>query len=227
MEKWKKHPDFPGYEISSLGRVRSYKGVNQHAPLRKNPKIIKTRLGDSGYARVTLQDKHGNKIVCKNHLLVAQVFMEPARGRVVRHRNGKRSDPRLKNLVYGSFKENSDDKYIHGTHGMRTNNSNVKLSKKEFEKILKLKGKKTQKEIADQFAVSRQTVSDIHRGVTWSGMHKDQVKCRKVWEVYRETPTKKNLRLAERHAKKCLEHVVPQVRKEAGRLMRAIEKEKK
>ena len=87
---------------------------------------------------------------------------------MVRHKDGKPSNPKLSNLEYGTQRENSKDKLRHGTHARGTNNASALLSPHEVKQILRLKGEMTQQEIADEYGISRQAVSDIHRGITWS-----------------------------------------------------------
>lgn len=156
------------YEVSDLGRVRTYKGKNQYAAPRTKPKLMRQRIGSEGYKRVTLQNKKGEKQVVSVHLLVARAFLGRAGGRVVRHRDGKPSNPTLTNLEYGSQSENSKDKLRHGTDARGDKNASALLNEREVRKILQLKGRKTQLQIADQFGISRQAVSDIHRGITWT-----------------------------------------------------------
>jgi DNA-binding XRE family transcriptional regulator len=170
-ETWKKIPGYPDYEVSDLGKIRSYKGVNQNAPRRKRPRLMKQRIADDGYPRVTLQNKDGKKVVRQVHLLVARAFLGPANGRLVLHKDGRPHNRKLSNLQYGSHQRNMDDKYAHGTHGMGEFNTQALLTERDRNEIVKLKGEMTQQEIADIYGVSRQTVSDIHRGVTWNHVH--------------------------------------------------------
>lgn len=161
-EKWKEIPGFSWYEVSDLGRIRSLKNGEDE------PKLMKLRLSDTGYVRVTLQDDYGEKRVMPVHLLVAYAFMGPPRGRIVRHLDGNRANPKLSNLKYGSREENEEDKLDHGTHALGEQNSMSLLSSAEVKKIFSLKGKVPQEKIAERFGISRQAVSDIHRGITWS-----------------------------------------------------------
>jgi len=167
-ERWRATPGFPLYEVSDLGRVRTYKGQNQYSQKRTKPKLMRQRIGSEGYKRVTLQNKSGDKQVVSVHLLVARAFLGRAGGRVVRHRDGKPSNPALTNLEYGTQGENSADKLRHGTDARGSKNASALLNEREVQEILRLKGQKTQGDIADQFGISRQAVSDIHRGVTWT-----------------------------------------------------------
>jgi len=160
-----------------MGRVRTYKGANQHAPLRKRPKLMLQRVGKTdGYMRVTLQNKDGKKEVIATHLLVGRAFLPKPKkkgggkeGRlVVRHIDGIRKHPRLSNLEWGTEKENSEDKLRHGTDARGERNASSLLGEDEVAEVLEMKGLMTQQEIADEFGISRQAVSDIHRGITWS-----------------------------------------------------------
>ena len=221
-EIWKKIPGYPDYEASDLGKVRSYKGANQNSPLRKKPRIMKQRIPDDGYPRVTLQDKNGRKVVRQVHLLVARAFLGPANGRDVLHKDGKRSNRKLSNLYYGSHQRNMDDKYAHGTHGMGERNTRALLTEKERNTILRLKDEMTQQEIADKYGIARQTVSDIHRGVTWSHVHPYLKKLRNQWERFLKTESSASLKKVYRTAKSGAEHDDPSVRKESRHAMKSI-----
>jgi len=166
-EKWQKIPGFSSYEVSTAGRVRSYKNAEDG-----KPNMMKVMLGTDNYPRVTLQSDRGNKTVCRVHILVARTFLGPARGRLVLHKNGKTTDPRLANLRYGTYLANHRDKYKHGTHGKGEKNSRAILSKRQARDIYRLRGKMTQQKVAEKFGVSRQAVSDIQRGVTWKEVTK-------------------------------------------------------
>lgn len=167
-ERWKKIPGFSWYEVSTLGRVRTYKGVNQNSPPRRKPVLMKIRVGDDAYPRVTMQSDKGKKLVRRVHLLVAKAFLGPARGRLVRHRDGDPGNPRLRNLKYGTKKENSDDKKVHGTDGRGEGNSQAILTEEEVMDIFKNPDGWYQQELADYYNISRQAVSDIQNGITWT-----------------------------------------------------------
>lgn len=226
-ETWKKIPGYPGYEASDLGRIRSYKGVNQNAPMRKTPRLMKQRIPDDGYPRVTIQNKDGKKVVRQVHLLIAKTFLGPANGREVLHKDGKRGNRKASNLYYGSHQRNMDDKYAHGTHGMGEQNTQALLTEKERNQILRLKGKMTQQDIADEYGISRQTVSDIHRGVTWTHVHSLLKKLRHAWEAYLKTGNVNSLKRAHKIALAGTDHADKSVRMESKRALKSIEQEMK
>jgi hypothetical protein len=168
-ERWRQIPDFNWYDVSSLGRIRSWKPDHpSQKKARTKPKIMRTRLDRDNYPRITLQDDKGKKRVVRIHNLVARAFLGPAKGRLVLHKKNKRGKAHLENLEYGSYEDNNDDKYISGTHQMGENNSRAEVTKKQAKEIYRLKGKMTQMKIAERYDVSRQAVSDIHRGITWA-----------------------------------------------------------
>jgi len=142
-----------------MGRVRSWKSGK--------PTLMKTRIGSDGYPRVTLQGPDEKKSVQRVHLLVARAFLGPAKSRIVRHKTKSKS-PRLSNLEYGSHMDNHKDKYRDGTDQRGEKNSQAELTREHAKEIYKLKGKMKQIDIAESYGISRQAVSDIHRGITWS-----------------------------------------------------------
>lgn len=168
-ERWRQIPGFSWYDVSSLGRIRSWKPNRpSQSKARTKPKLMRTREDRDGYPRITLQDDNGKKRVVRVHILVARTFLGPAKGRLVLHRKNNRKNPKLENLEYGSYEDNNDDKYISGTHQMGENNSRSEVTKSQAKAIFRLKGRLTQTEIADMYGISRQAVSDIHRGITWA-----------------------------------------------------------
>ena len=114
-ERWKKHPEFQEYEISTHGRVRHIK-------------YLALCVGVNGYAQVSLGKDHKKNV----HALVMETFVgaRPS-GNCVRHVNGKRSDNRLDNLAYGSYPENAYDRIAHGTNNHGSNHAKAKLNERQ------------------------------------------------------------------------------------------------
>jgi hypothetical protein len=119
VEIWRAAAGFPGYEVSSFGRMRSLaRQVVEHngkvrfhkaKPLKASP-----NPGD-GYPRVSLR-RDGKTRYTYVHVLVALTFIgPPPPGHEVRHGDGNRANPRLDNLCYGTRADNIDDARRHGT----------------------------------------------------------------------------------------------------------------
>lgn len=119
-EEWRAIADFPGYEVSNEGRVRSWRKPNS-TELSKTPKLLKPHRGGLYlYARMRLGKVAKSVSI---HRLVALAFLElppgvPDDGSLcwnVAHGNGNPEDNRLCNLRWATSKENAADKLIHGT----------------------------------------------------------------------------------------------------------------
>ncbi|MFW6015287.1 MAG: HNH endonuclease [bacterium] len=91
-------------------------------------------------------------------------------GKEVRHLNGIPDDNRLKNLKYGTRKENVQDSIKHGTALIGSKNGQSKLTKKEVIEIRSKYRKEniTQKELGKKYGVARRTIGDIINYKCWS-----------------------------------------------------------
>jgi hypothetical protein len=100
MEEWRQVSDFPDYEVSNLGRVKSHK--------RRAPIILKNNYYSNGYVFVLLFNGEKRKS-CSVHRLVLENFcpcdnMEQLQ---VNHINCIRDDNRLENLEWTTRQENA------------------------------------------------------------------------------------------------------------------------
>lgn len=125
-ELWKAIDGLEGYDVSSLGRIRSWhtRGVRGHLA-RKEPVIRPTFLNRRGYPRLTFGSQGFNSTV---HRLVLEAFVGPRpEGMEAAHLNGIRTDARLENLRWVTAKENASHKLIHGTgtRGERVNTAKL------------------------------------------------------------------------------------------------------
>ena len=97
METWK---DIAGYEekyqISNIGRVRN----------KTTKKILKKRIGTSGYYKVNLYSNKQVKTI-EVHRLVAETFIEnPKNKNEVNHIDGNKLNNNINNLEWVTHKEN-------------------------------------------------------------------------------------------------------------------------
>lgn len=103
-EVWKEIFNFPGYEISSLGRVRSFRDFQ--GKILNEWHILKPIMR-KGYYYVDLHDLEHKPHKKTIHRLVAETFLGKMEGMVVNHRDGNKTNNRLSNLEWVSIKENS------------------------------------------------------------------------------------------------------------------------
>lgn len=107
-EEWRTVAGFPDYQVSSVGRVVSYK--------RQRPRELAGVVGTSGYQKVTLA-RDGEKSTKHIHVLVCEAFHGPRpEGMWVRHLDGNKANNAAANLAWGSPLENAADTRAHGTH---------------------------------------------------------------------------------------------------------------
>lgn len=116
MERWLPIPGHDGYEVSSLGQVRSMDRTVPHprsGQLTLRGRMLKISIAGSHRGYPTVHLGQGNTRTV--HALMALAFLGPPEGRQVRHLNGDPHDNRLENLAYGTVKDNMADMVRHGT----------------------------------------------------------------------------------------------------------------
>lgn len=135
-EIWKKIKDYPNYQVSNLGNVKSlnYNGT-------KIERTLKPSLDINGYLRINLYNNCKMKYF-KIHQLVAIVFLNhipDGRNLVVNHINFVKTDNRLENLEIVTMRENSNKKHL------KSSSQYVGVSKhlNKWRAIIKIKQKNT------------------------------------------------------------------------------------
>lgn len=109
--------EFEGYEVSNLGRVRTYKSKygqvkpGNKRPLMKNPyEIFGRKEKKKGYMLLCLSDINKKRYNIRIHTAVMHTFVGfPDPGLVICHNNDVKTDNRLENLRYDTQAENIKD----------------------------------------------------------------------------------------------------------------------
>lgn len=138
-EIWKDIEGFPGYQVSNLGRVRSW--LNTRKIRQRMPHILKPGIAGKGYLVVNLTNN--NIHVTKGiHRLVAEAFIpNPENKPEVNHDNGDKSDNSVSNLVWATRSENAKHAIDNGLHSMtpahETNKRRIRIKEtgEEFDSI--------------------------------------------------------------------------------------------
>ena len=132
-EKWRPIPEFEGYEISDLGRVRSYRLQGPGCHRRQIPLIMKLSQHPQGDPIVSLR-KNGRDISKTIHSLILMAFVGPPHGMEARHLDGNPKNSVLNNLTWGTHVENMEDAAKHGTH-RGENNGRCRLTNAQISEI--------------------------------------------------------------------------------------------
>ena len=105
-EHWRPIPGFPDYEVSNLGRIRSFR--------RKTAKMLSNYPGMDGRAAVFIYNDSNRLMRCRIARLVLLSFVGPCPdGMETCHNNGDSTDDRLCNLRYDTHAANMQDAVSH------------------------------------------------------------------------------------------------------------------
>jgi len=136
MEVWKSIEGYEDYEVSNLGRVKSFK-VNKE-------KIMKGSVNSLGYYRVKLS-KNKKKKLFNVHVLMAKAFFNHIpngnKGLVVDHIDNNKLNNKLDNLQLISNRENSSKDKRNGTS--KYIGVSWKSKEKKWVAQIQIKGKET------------------------------------------------------------------------------------
>jgi len=166
--------DFPGYFIDTDGVVRSNKVIGRpsNKSVQTEMRRLKGVIHHTGYLMVTLY-KNRKRYMRLIHRLVLEAFIgECLEGMECRHLNGDRADGRLSNLKWGTPKENSADRILHGTDDRGEKSVRSVLTEREAIEIYRLKGNESCRYLANRFDVHVNTIYGIWQKRRWKHIHK-------------------------------------------------------
>jgi len=160
-EIWEVIPDFPRYEVSNLGRVRSNIGMR---------KYLVSIQATGGYYRVALcKDAESHLMLI--HRLVLEAFIGPCPlGHETNHKDGIKSNNRLENLEWVTKGMNQVHAYELGLRDKKGEAHHMaKLKDRDVLEIRRLaKLGMPYPKIASLFSICRANVSCIVTRRTWS-----------------------------------------------------------
>ncbi len=114
--EWKEIAGFPGYEVSNLGQVRSWRSTGYMGHRLSQPKLVTAIRDTQGYFMVRMQ-LDGRRTARRVHRLVALAFLggPPTPRHVVAHGPEGQSVNTVDNLRWATQKENIHDRFRDGT----------------------------------------------------------------------------------------------------------------
>jgi hypothetical protein len=180
IEEWRPVSGHEGlYEVSNLGRVKSLdrelpdkNGILKRFQGKVLKNILKKNLHGS-YMIVRLPKTgggHSNRYVA--HLVLEAFDCPRPNGMECCHCDGNSLNNNIDNLRWGTPKENSNDKYEHGTILWGSKNHQAKLAEHQ---VIEIRGKYTchpsgtasYRELANQYGVPTQLIGRIVRRERW------------------------------------------------------------
>lgn len=170
-EIWKSIKDYPNYEISNLGRVRSINHYDSMGRLKKGKIKKLTFDGAKHYLQVTLYDGSSCSKSKNVHRLVAEAFIpNPLNLPVVNHIDEDKTNNCIDNLEWCSyFYNNNYGSKLHASRGVKNSQCKIKPFIADF--ILKNHkcngGVFKNKELSKMFSLSPTHVCAIAHKRRW------------------------------------------------------------
>lgn len=155
--------------IEGLGKFDvSKKGEIYHFDSLRRKHKLTPFINKRGYYDFYVRNKQERKHIPLHRLLAMAFIPSSANLPEVRHLDGNKLNNDLKNLAWGTHKDNMSDENWHHNQG-----ENCGTSKLTWEivwairELIKRKCPVSQYRLAEFFGVGQTTISDIIRGVTW------------------------------------------------------------
>lgn len=165
MEIWKSIPNFDGYEVSNLGRIRSWKRS-------LNPPVEVSLISNDkykNYYRVPLYTKTGRRWLAVHRAVLLAFVGQPKRGQICCHNDGNGKNNKLSNLRWGTIRDNEADKL---RHDMVVRGERVGTSFLKNEQIVDIRKRYQQGEkslsLSKKFGVHRSTIERVVFRKTWA-----------------------------------------------------------
>ena len=170
MEIWKEIEECPGYEVSNLGYVRSWRSKNGVGKA-KTPRLIKQIAKTGGYLSVGMSMPE--KVIWRTvHVLVATAFHgKRPFGLLFCHKDGNKANNVAENLRWDTDESNRQDQLTHGTRCKGDNHYRHRMDK---ETVIRIKKRLTDGEsvnsISKSVEMSPSAISAIKNGKSWKNI---------------------------------------------------------
>ncbi len=183
-EIWKDIPGYPGYQVSSLGQVRSFwkrrilkkacakygTGTSVSIDMTTSPVLLTAFPTKAGHLRVPLRTAVQKSKCMHVHLAMMMAFVGPKPvGMQTRHLDGNPKNNVLSNLEYGTAKQNCYDKNLHGTDLKGSKHPMAKINEKTAWLVkFMLQMGVCNKECVYLFDLGKERISSINKGRSWA-----------------------------------------------------------
>lgn len=171
-EIWKPVKGYEGmYQVSNLGRVRSLDRLIHQKdrwgnirPTRYKGKLKKGSLKNTGYYAINLKEKRDISI----HRLVAEAFIpNPENKPCVNHINGIKTDNRVENLEWCTYRENTVHAYKNDLSKKGKKHYKTNLNEKQVRDIKYNLSHLSDREAAEKYGIVTGAVWNIRNNMNW------------------------------------------------------------
>uniref|UniRef100_A0AAU6W162 Homing endonuclease n=1 Tax=Pseudomonas phage Nican01 TaxID=3138540 RepID=A0AAU6W162_9CAUD len=175
IEAWKRIPGFSQYEVSNLGRVRTYNRLDSRGqPKLRSLTLTPERPTKPRYLKVSLVSDLGKSSTQLVHRLVLLTFVgpPPSEKHQGAHRDGNSLNNWKINLKWATQVENEKDKILHGTVAQGASHGKAVLTAAQARRIRAVKKWKPGmvKAFALEFGVDMSAISKIKLGKRWQSL---------------------------------------------------------
>lgn len=169
MEIWKDIKGFENkYQISNLGNVKSI--MYNHTTNQKLLKKVKMKIG---YENVTFYT-NGKPKTYYVHRLVGEHFIENYNNLpTINHKNAIKTDNRVENLEWCSFKDNNKHARDMGINKPVQGEKHGKSKLKESDIYFILNSKLSYRKLGEIYNVSKTSIEYIKKGKNWKHITKN------------------------------------------------------
>lgn len=157
---YKQLSEYPKYAVSGSGSIINI----------ATGRILSTHLSNEGYQLLTLR-RGGKAYSLTVHRLVAKTYLKnPNQLPCVNHIDGDKTNNDVSNLEWCTYQENIKHRFKNKEkctpsgrrRGFTFTGEKSKLSKDDIKRIISCKGIVTQRQLAEEYDVSRATISLVH-----------------------------------------------------------------
>lgn len=160
MEEWKTIKDYPNYEVSNIGIVRTTKNE-----FTRKERVLKRKLSNKGYVRVGLWKSNKVKFISVHRLVAIHFIDNPNNLPEVNHKDGNKENCNNWNLEWTDRKGNSKHASETGLFASRQRHGRTNLSEQDVEDIRNSKLKVS--ELCEKYNLHNTTIYSILRRETW------------------------------------------------------------